>query len=89
MRRNPDLFHRSGESQLTRLNFEIMDAARKLKPSLNFFPPGREHEFDLVCGTDEVRKMFQSGRPAAEIWKRWDAGSEKFRQQRRPYLLYP
>ena len=77
------------KTQLTRLNFEIMDAARKLKPALNFFPPGRERQFDLVCGADEVRKMFQAGRPAAEIWKFWNSGSEKFRRQRKPYLFYP
>ena len=76
------------KAPLTRLNFELMDAARKLKPSLNFFPAGREHEFDLVCGTDEVRKMFQAGKSAAEIWKFWNAGSENFRQKRKPYLLY-
>ena len=82
-------FADSAKVQLTRLNFEIMDAARKLKPSLNFFPSGRERSFDLVCGASEVRKMFQAGKPAAEIWKRWNAGSEKFRQQRKAYLLYP
>ena len=75
--------------QLTRLNYEIMDAARKLKPGLNFFPAGRERSFDLVCGTDAVRKMLQAGKSPAEIWKLWNAGSENFRQQRKPYLLYP
>ncbi len=77
------------KAQLTRLNFEIMDAAKKLRPELNFFPAGRERSFDLVCGTDAVRKMMQAGKPAAEIWSVWNEGSKKFRQQRKPYLLYP
>ncbi len=75
---------------LTRLNFEIMDAARRLLPRLRFFPTAeRAHEFDLVCGTDQVRRQFLAGRSAAEIWNAWNAGSAVFRAQRRPYLLYP
>lgn len=75
--------------ELARLNFELMDAARRLKPSLNFFPRGREEMFDKVCGTDSVRRMFQAGKSSAEIWKAWNADSETFRARRQPYLLYP
>ena len=73
---------------LTRINLELMDAARHIRPSLNFFPAGREHSFDLVCGTDRVRKMFQAGKSAGEIWQVWNADSGKFRERRKPYLLY-
>ncbi len=75
-------------AEVTRLNFEIMDAVRRLSPNLNFFPAGRERMFDLVCGTDEVRKMFAAGKSAAEIWKHWNADSAAFRKSREKYLLY-
>ncbi len=76
------------EAEVTRLNFELMDAARKLNPALNFFPKGRERMFDLVCGTDEVRKMFLAGKSSSEIWKKWNTESADFRESRAKYLLY-
>ncbi len=76
------------KAELTRLNFELMDAARRLAPSLNFFPAGREEMFDKVCGTNQVRVMFQEGKSSAEIWRVWNAGSAQFRQRREKYLLY-
>lgn len=76
-------------AELSRLNFEIMDAVRHLDSGLNFFPAARERMFDLVCGTDAVRKMFQAGSSSAEIWAVWNADSAAFRRKRQPYLLYP
>jgi uncharacterized protein YbbC (DUF1343 family) len=73
---------------LARINFELMDAARRLNPKLQFFPPGRAEMFDKICGTDQVRKMFQAGKSASEIWSAWNADSERFREKRKPYLLY-
>ena len=77
-------------ASLTRLNFEIMDAVRKTKPSHRFFGASRAKDrmFDLCCGTTRVRRMFQAGQPAAKIWAAWNAGSATFRTQRKPYLLY-
>lgn len=74
---------------LTRLNFELMDAARKLGAPIEFFPGGKPKLFDKVCGTDSVRKDFLAGRSSAEIWEKWDAASEGFKKARAPYLLYP
>ena len=76
------------QAELTRLNLELMDATRKLAPHLNFFPAGREEMFDKVCGTNQVRLMFKSGKSSAEIWQVWNADSAKFRRQRAKYLLY-
>ena len=44
--------------------------------------------FDLVCGTDAVRRQLLAGVPVADIWKRWNAESADFRLRRRPCLLY-
>ena len=75
---------------LTRLNFEVMDAIRKVAPKYALFGRSRggDQMFDLVCGTNQVRRMFLAGKSAAQIWAAWnrDAG---FAAQRRPYLLYP
>lgn len=75
--------------ELTRLNFELMDAARKLQPGISFFGRDRDRMFDLVCGTDEVRKMFLAGKSAADIWTVWNKESSGFKVARQKYLLYP
>jgi uncharacterized protein YbbC (DUF1343 family) len=77
-------------AQLTRLNFEIMDAVRRLKPHTKFFGRSRNQDkmFDLVCGTDSVRRMFLSGKSGAQIWSSWNAGAKTFKTQRKKYLLY-
>jgi uncharacterized protein YbbC (DUF1343 family) len=77
-----------GRAELTRLNFEIMDAVRRVSPDTAFFPSAEDRMFDLVCGTSEVRTMFAAGRSAAEIWSAWNAGAERFRALRERYLLY-
>lgn len=79
-----------GRAELARLNFEIMDAARRLDPKLVFFPDAQHARmFDLVCGTDTVRQQFQAGHPASEIWHAWNADSAAFRARCQPYRLYP
>jgi uncharacterized protein YbbC (DUF1343 family) len=76
------------KAEITRINFELMDVARKLNPRLNFFPPGRSAMFDKVCGTDRVRRMFLQGASGTEMWREWNRGAAKFRTQRQRYLLY-
>jgi uncharacterized protein YbbC (DUF1343 family) len=77
-------------AQLTRLNFEIMDAVRKLAPQTKFFgrSRGQDKMFDLVCGTDSVRRMFLSGKSGSQIWNTWNASAKSFKTQRKKYLLY-
>ena len=75
---------------LTRLNFEIMDAVRALDPKRAFFSSAESARmFDLACGTDRVRQMFQSGKSAADLWTFWNSAPDAFRARRKPYLLYP
>ena len=58
-------FTDTAQCELTRLNFELMDAARRVDPSLRFFADKETTRmFDLVNGTDAVRKGFEEGRPA-------------------------
>ena len=74
--------------ELSRINFELMDAFRKLKPDFDFFKPSTANMFDKVCGTGSVRSMFSSGQSASAIWQKWNAGAAGFQSKRAKYLLY-
>ena len=78
------------QCELTRLNFELMDAARVVKPNLRFFSDTETTRmFDLVNGTDRVRHLFASGASSEQIWHTWNNAVASFRARRKPYLLYP
>ena len=74
--------------ELSRINFELMDAFRKLKPDFDLFKPSTANMFDKVCGTGSVRSMFSSGQSASAIWQKWNAGAAGFQSKRAKYLLY-
>ncbi len=44
--------------------------------------------FDLLMGRREIREMIAQGRTAQEIKATWAGDVAKFKEQRRPYLLY-
>jgi uncharacterized protein YbbC (DUF1343 family) len=76
-------------ADLTRINFELMDAVRRLDPDRPFFAsPAATQMFDLVCGADLIRKAFQAGAAPARLWDIWNQGRAAFLQTRKPYLLY-
>ena len=72
---------------LTRVNFEVMDAVRKVAPNIKFFARGSQM-FDAVCGTPGIRQMLAAGKPATQVWAAWNSGAAGFAQARKPYLLY-
>ena len=45
--------------------------------------------FEKLIGVDYVRKMIEEGKSAEEIKERWQDDVQKFKIQRKPYLLYP
>ena len=45
--------------------------------------------FDLLMGQTYVREMIEAGASADEIKERWADDVAAFKQQRKPYLLYP
>jgi uncharacterized protein YbbC (DUF1343 family) len=74
---------------LSRFNFEIMDALRTLDKGRAFFTESESTRmFDLGCGTDKVRKAFQSGANARDMWAIFNEGRDAFIERRKPYLLY-
>lgn len=67
------------------LNLEyVIDAYRNLNLDDHFF----RSFFEKLIGVDYVRRMIEEGKSADEIKAMWHDDVEKFREQRRPYLLY-
>ena len=63
----------------------VIDAYRALGLGDKFFTPF----FEKLIGVGYVRNMIERGCGAAKIEAQWRGDVEKFRQQRKPYLLYP
>ena len=67
------------------INLEyIIDAFTKLKGDRNFF----SNFFELLMGVDYVREMILNKTKADDIKKTWIDDVNKFKVQRKPYLLY-
>lgn len=63
----------------------VIDAYHALGEGEKFFKPF----FTLLIGVDYVKEMIIAGKSAQEIQAYWKEDVEQFKQQRRPYLLYP
>ena len=76
-----------GDEQIWRegVNIEyLVDAYHNLNIGEKFFKP----VFEKLIGVDYVREMIVAGATADEIKARWSDDVERFKEQRRPYLLY-
>ena len=68
-----------------RINLDyVIDAYRKLNLGDTFFTSF----FENLIGVGYVRTMIKEGKSNEEIRAVWANGVERFREQRRPYLLY-
>lgn len=47
-----------------------------------------QNPFDVVCGTDKIRKAIESGMPLSDLEASWADGLKAFSEARKPYLLY-
>lgn len=67
------------------INLEyLIDAYNNLGMGDEFF----RSFFELLIGRDDIRQMIKDGKSADEIKATWAGDVEKFKKQRRPYLLY-
>jgi uncharacterized protein YbbC (DUF1343 family) len=77
---------------LTAINYYALEALKQVARRDVFVEAVKANKkfdmFDKVNGTEATRLALQAGRPAAEIVASWRAGEEKFREARKPYLLY-
>ena len=62
----------------------LLDAYEHLHMDNYFFRPF----FELLVGVDYIRKMINQGKSEEEIAACWQEDIAKFKEQRRPYLLY-
>lgn len=62
----------------------LVDAYRNLNIGEKFFKP----VFEKLIGVEYVRQMIIDGYSAEEIKARWSDDVERFKQQRKSYLLY-
>lgn len=68
------------------INLEyLIDAYRDLGIGDKFFTSF----FEKLIGRGDIRTMIENGMSAADIKATWAGDVEKFKAQRRPYLLYP
>lgn len=68
------------------INLEyLIDAYRDLGMGDKFF----RSFFELLIGRGDIRKMIEDGRSAKEIKATWAPDVARFKEQRRPYLIYP
>jgi uncharacterized protein YbbC (DUF1343 family) len=77
---------------LTAINYYALEALKQVAGRDVFAEAVKANKkfdmFDKVNGTDATRLALQAGKSAAEIVAEWKAGEEKFRADRKGYLLY-
>lgn len=67
------------------INLEyVIDAYKDLDMGDKFF----RNFFEKLIGRGDIRTMIEQGKSAEEIKATWAGDVEKFKQQRKPYLLY-
>ena len=69
------------------LRFLLDFYARMGRDAKTFF--NRSAMFDLIAGTDELRRQITSGLSEDRIRSSWQADLDRYRLMRRKYLLYP
>lgn len=75
----------------TRVALSIIDTARRLYPKnagWYFMPESGANYFELLTGTDKVRKALEAGVAVESIADGWAVDEARFAELRRPYLLY-
>ena len=78
------------QANLTAINMAGLEILKKLLPHKNFFSDSENMlMFDKLNRTRQTRKMVEAGMSARQIVATWDAGVAKWREERKPYLLYP
>ena len=73
---------------LTLINFYVMQAVHALWPEHNPFEGKVNRTFDIVCGTDHIRKTFGRNFLVSDIYNYWMKDVEAFRELSKKYYLY-
>lgn len=75
---------------LTNIQFYLMEKAHKLQPDSNLFNmyPNRHSMFDLVTGSDTIRKTFAKNFKYSDIKDIWESGADSFKEKSADYYIY-
>ncbi|MFY0714617.1 DUF1343 domain-containing protein [Seonamhaeicola sp. NFXS20] len=77
----------SKTNRLSALNFEwLINAYNATANKDKFF---RERSFNILAGTDKLKKQIENGLSFEEIKATWEDGLTKFKNTRKKYLIYP
>ncbi|MCX6936177.1 MAG: DUF1343 domain-containing protein [Verrucomicrobia bacterium] len=75
---------------LTALNIAGLEILRRMLPKKNFFSDAENTlMFDKLNRTRATRKAVEAGTSARQIVASWELGVAKWREERKPYLIYP
>ncbi len=75
---------------LTEIQFRFAEAAFELAPEHALFlkKEKRYRSFDIVCGSDTIRKTFTKRYKYDDIKSLWENGTEEYRKKVKQYYLY-
>ena len=77
-------------ANLTAINIAGLAFLKRQLPKKNFFADAENTlMFDKLNRSRETRKQILAGMGARQIIASWDAGVQKWLEERKPYLLYP
>ena len=77
-------------ANLTAINIAGLAFLKRQLPKKNFFADAENTlMFDKLNRSRETRKQILAGMGARQIIASWDAGVQKWMEERKPYLLYP
>jgi uncharacterized protein YbbC (DUF1343 family) len=77
-------------ANITAINITGLEILKKLLPHKNFFSDSENMlMFDKLNRGRQTRKAVEGGMSARQIVATWDSGVAKWREERKPYLIYP
>ena len=78
------------KAELTKIQFYFLEVAHELNPDKDFFEMAedRHRMFDLVSGTDKVRKQFRENFKYDSIKDIWTKDVTEFKADSKQYYLY-
>jgi uncharacterized protein YbbC (DUF1343 family) len=78
------------DADLCAIGVYILAAAQKSAPHSLFSGPPSKYDIFYKCyGSDSIRAAIERGVPPSHIIASWTPTNERFKQDRKPYLLYP
>jgi uncharacterized protein YbbC (DUF1343 family) len=79
-------------TSLLAINYRILDILRTITPQKNYFNRASADSirmFDKINGGPANRQAWQAGKNSETITRTWKAKETNWKEERKPYLLYP